>query len=493
MSLKKPRKNIYKILDSASHMKGILNAVNEGVITFNSKLRIVMINRYALNLWGYSRDQILGETIVNLLSKPYSDIIKKYSKRNILSDKLNSLNKNLEIYGVRQNKEKFPVSLNFVENKIENEIYYTVAITDLTSLVRNKNIQNCILKISNSVRISTNLKELYKDIFENLRVLIPTKNFTISLIIDDNYIEEYNYTLNRKVSSKRKKLIGNIIEPIVKSRQSLNYNSEQIQYLKDKNKLNKTFKTPKSYIASPLIISEEIIGAIAIKSFDDNNLYDHEHLNMLKFISDQIAMAIDKVKSVEEMHYLAYYNKMTGLPNRTLFNDRANIAFTNAKRTNDKYVVLFLDLDEFKVVNDTMGHSAGDELLKIISKRIVKSVRKGDTISHWGGDEFTILAKIENADDNKLLCERILKNIKEKIIVKRKRINCTVSIGGAIFPEDGDNIDDLIQKSDMAMYVSKTLGKDNYSLYNDEVNRDMKEKINLEIAVRKKLGKIKNN
>ena len=80
MSLKKPRKNIYKILDSATHMKGILNAVNEGVITFNSKLKIVMINRYALNLWGYSRDQILGEPITSLLSKPYSEIIQKYFK-----------------------------------------------------------------------------------------------------------------------------------------------------------------------------------------------------------------------------------------------------------------------------------------------------------------------------------------------------------------------------------------------------------------------------
>ena len=368
-----------------------------------------------------------------------------------------------------------------------------MAITDLTNVVRNKNIQNCILEISNSVRISTNIKELYKDIFENLSILIPTQNFTISLLLEDNYIEEYNYSTKKEVESKRKKVKSNIIEPLLKSRESLNYNQEEIEYLKEKNKLNKTFKTPKSYIASPLIISEDIIGAISIKSFDNNNLYGDEHLTILKFISDQIAMAIDKVKSVEEMHYLAYYNKMTRLPNRTLFNDRANIAFTNAKRTNDKYVILFLDLDEFKIVNDTMGHSAGDELLKIISKRIVKSVRKGDTISHWGGDEFTILAKIENTNDNKLLCERILNNIKEKIIINRKRVNCTVSIGGAIFPNDGENIDDLIQKADMAMYVSKTLGKDKYTLYDDEVNKKMKEKINLEIEVRKKLDQIKKN
>tara|TARA_B100000676_G_C18089017_1_gene857749 strand:- start:2463 stop:3944 length:1482 start_codon:yes stop_codon:yes gene_type:complete len=491
MSLRKPRKKIYKILDSASHMKGVLNAVNEGVITFNSDLQIVMINRYALNLFGYSRDQILGEKITILLEKPYTSIIKKYSKKNLLSEKLNSAKKNTEIFGVKLNNKKFPLSLNFVENKIESDIYYTVAITDLTTYKRNKDIQNCILKISNSVRVSTNIKELYKDIFENLSILIPTKDFTISLVNEKKFIEEYNYSNKKQVISQRKTLNKNIIEPLIKNKKSLIYNIDQIEYLKEKNKLNKTFKSPYYYIASPLTISDEIIGGISVKSFDKNNQYDQEHLTILKFISDQIAMAIDKVKSVEEMHYLAYYNKLTKLPNRTLFNDRANIAFTNAKRTNDKYVVLFLDLDEFKIVNDTMGHTAGDELLKIISRRIIKSVRKGDTISHWGGDEFTILAKIDNIEDNKLLCERILKNIKDKIIINRKKINCTVSIGGAIFPDDSESIDDLIQKADMAMYVSKTLGKDKFTLYNDDVNKKMKEKINLEIAVRKKLNQIK--
>jgi len=491
MSLKKPRKNIYKILDSASHMKGILNAVNEGVITFNTNLKIVMINRFALNLWGYSRDQILGASLTKLIAKPYSNIIEKYSKKKIISEKLNSLNDNLEIYGIKQNDAKFPISLNFVENKIEKEIYYTVAITDLTSAVRNKEIQNCILKISNSVRISTNIKELYKDIIENLNILIPTKDFTISLIINDKKVEEYSYSSKGKVQCNQKNIKGNIIEASIKDRAALLYGKEEIEYLKDKNKINKNTKVPNSYIASPLIISNEIIGIVSIKSFDKHIIYDDSQLTILKFISDQIAMAVDKVKSVEEMHYLAYYDKMTRLPNRTLFNDRAKIAFKNAARTDEKYVVLFLDLDEFKMVNDTMGHNAGDQLLKTISKRIVKSVREGDTISHWGGDEFTILSKIKNIDDNKYLCERILKNIKQNITINRKKISCTVSIGGAIYPIDGNNIDDLVQKADMAMYVSKTKGKDNYTLYNNDINEKMIEKLNLEIEVRKKIKQIK--
>ena len=149
--MKLPRKKIYQILDSASHMKGILNAVNEGVITFNSKLKIIMINRYALNLWGYSRDEILGENLSKLIAPPYSKKIKDYSSKNTLSEKINSLNEDVKIRGIKKNKIKFPISLNFVENKIENEICYTVAVTDLTEHLKNKEIQSCILKISNLV------------------------------------------------------------------------------------------------------------------------------------------------------------------------------------------------------------------------------------------------------------------------------------------------------------------------------------------------------
>ena len=490
MNLKKPRKKIYQILDSASHMKGVLNAVNEGVITFNTKLKIVMMNRFALNLWGYSRDEILGQNLAMLIAEPYSKRIKNYAKRNTLSEKLNLLNQNIKIKGLRKDKTEFPIGLNFVENKIDSEIFYTVAITDLSENFKNKKIQKCILKISNSVRISTNIRQLYREIYKNLNVLIPAEDFTISLILDKNNVEEYNYNNVKKTFNKKKKIKGNIIEPIIKKRKNLIYCSEQIDYLKEKKQLNSKFKTPNSYIGSPLIISNEIIGVVSIQSFDKEIIYTEEELNILKFISDQIAMAIDKVKSVEEMHYLAYYDKMTKLPNRILFNDRAKIAFKNAQRTNDKYAVLFLDLDEFKIINDTMGHNAGDKLLKTVAKRIVECVREGDTISHWGGDEFTVLSKIKNINDNKKLCERLLNKVKEKTIINRKKITCSLSIGTAIYPIHGNNIDDLIQKADMAMYVSKTQGKDKFTIYNDEINQKMLEKLNLEVQMRKKLHQI---
>ena len=485
MNLKKPRKNIYKILDSASHMKGVLNAVNEGVITFDSKLRIIMINRFGLNLWGYSREEILGKNLSMLIDKPYSARIVKYSKEKKLSEKLNLLNKNIKIKGIKKDKKRFAISLNFVENKIEDTQFFTVSVTDLTNLLKNKQIQTCMLKISNSVRISTNIKQLYREIYKNLNLLIPIEEFTISLIENKNTIQECNYTSKNNDFETTDSIKLNIIEPIIKNKKPLIYCSEEIKYLKDKKKLKSKFKVPNSYIGSPLIIAKQIIGAVSIKSFDKNINYSDEELNILKFISDQIAMAIDKVKSVEEMHYLAYYDKMTKLPNRILFNDRAKFAFKNARRTNEKYTVLFLDLDEFKIINDTMGHNAGDKLLKIVAKKLIASVREGDTISHWGGDEFTILSKINDIDDNKKLCQRILKEIKKAVQINNKKIDCSVSIGASIYPTDGETIDELIQKADMAMYVSKTKGKDSFTIYDDKINEKMLEKLNLEVEMRK--------
>ena len=485
MNLKKPRKKIYQILDSASHMKSVLNAVNEGVITFDSNLRIIMINRFSLNLWGYSREQILGQNLSILIDKPYSGRIKKYAKEKKLSEKINLLNQDIKIKGVTKDGNKFPVSLNFVETKIEDNQFFTVSITDLTDFIKNKQIQACMLEISNSVRISTNIKQLYREIYKNLNLLMPIEEFTISLIEGTEQIQEYNYSSNNKDFEVTSTIKSNIIEPIIKDKKPLIYSSEQIEYLKDKNKLNKKFKTPNSYIGAPLIISKKIIGAVSIKIFDKNINYSEEELNILKFISDQIAMAIDKVQSVEEMHYLAYYDKMTKLPNRILFNDRAKFAFKNAQRTKEKYSVLFLDLDEFKIINDTMGHNAGDKLLKIVARKLIDSVREGDTISHWGGDEFTILSKINDIEDNQKLCQRILKEIKKEVKINNKKIDCSVSIGASIYPTHGDNIDELIQKADMAMYVSKTKGKDSFTLYDDEVNEKMLEKLNLEVEMRK--------
>ena len=174
-------------------------------------------------------------------------------------------------------------------------------------------------------------------------------------------------------------------------------------------------------------------------------------------------------KNEEKLKHQAYFDSLTGIPNRTLFLDRSEIALNQAKRSNEGLAVIFIDLDEFKVLNDTLGHDAGDIMLKTVSQRFINCARKSDTVSRRGGDEFTILMpRIKNIDDTVKLAERILDSNKNAISIKDKMVFPKTSIGISVYPQDGDSIETLINNADKAMYNAKESGKNQFSFYNSK-------------------------
>jgi len=174
-------------------------------------------------------------------------------------------------------------------------------------------------------------------------------------------------------------------------------------------------------------------------------------------------------KNEEKLKHQAYFDSLTGIPNRTLFLDRSEIALNQAKRSNEGLAVIFIDLDEFKVLNDTLGHDAGDIMLKTVSQRFINCARKSDTVSRRGGDEFTILMpRIKNIDDTVKLAERILDSNNNAISIKDKMVFPKTSIGISIYPQDGDSIETLINNADKAMYNAKESGKNQFSFYNSK-------------------------
>ena len=171
-------------------------------------------------------------------------------------------------------------------------------------------------------------------------------------------------------------------------------------------------------------------------------------------------------QTVEDLKYLAYYDQLTKIPNRTLFRDRAETAIRIAKREHEKLAIFYIDIDEFKVINDTMGHEAGDILLKELSQRFQECVRDSDTVSRVGGDEFTILMlKITCREDASIVAERILKSNLMPVKINDQEILPKTSLGISIFPKDGDNIDMLLKNSDAAMYFAKENGKNQFMFY----------------------------
>lgn len=190
----------------------------------------------------------------------------------------------------------------------------------------------------------------------------------------------------------------------------------------------------------------------------------------------------------EKMDYLAHHDPLTGLPNRMLFADRLAQGLAHAKREKHKMAVLFIDLDRFKYVNDTMGHKAGDSLLIEVAHRLNGCLRKSDTLARMGGDEFIIIAsKVKSSKDAIAAAERVLNSMAVPVELEGREIYASGSIGISIFPTHGKDAETLVRNADKAMYRAKELGRNCHYLYNSNLDTASIEKVLLETHLRKAL------
>lgn len=204
-----------------------------------------------------------------------------------------------------------------------------------------------------------------------------------------------------------------------------------------------------------------------------------------------VAMILDiteRKKAEDQLNYLAYYDNLTGLPNRRLFIDRLQQAMKEANRNEQLVAVLFIDLDHFKKINDSMGHETGDILLKEAAQRLRNCVRAGDTVARLGGDEFTlVLSSMKHANNAINIAEQILENFSKPFHIKSIDLFITVSIGVTLYPLDDNSADDLLRDADTAMYHAKENGRNNFQFYNNEMTARLEERLKLERELREAL------
>jgi diguanylate cyclase (GGDEF)-like protein len=179
-----------------------------------------------------------------------------------------------------------------------------------------------------------------------------------------------------------------------------------------------------------------------------------------------ISDTTERRKSEETIRHQAFHDPLTGLANRILFYDRMNMAFNLARREKKMVAVIILDLDYFKEINDSRGHTVGDELLKSVSERLSQMVRASDTVSRYGGDEFTlIMPSLSNEKDALRIAQKIVKAFNEPFHLNVGDLTVTASIGVAMYPLHGQDIDTLMNKADAAMYLAKAMGRNRYFGY----------------------------
>ncbi len=210
---------------------------------------------------------------------------------------------------------------------------------------------------------------------------------------------------------------------------------------------------------------------------------------LLSVIEGTIIDISERKRAEEQVKHLAFHDPLTNLPNRLLFNDRLTLAVAQAHRHNQRLAVLFLDLDRFKTINDSLGHSVGDELLRQVAERIQEYVREGDTVARLGGDEFTLLVPgITAEEDAAKIARKICEAIHDPFWIDGRELFVTTSVGVSVYPSDGHDSESLVRNADSAMYRAKEQGRDNYQLYTPAMNAKAVERLSLESRLRQAIA-----
>lgn len=221
-------------------------------------------------------------------------------------------------------------------------------------------------------------------------------------------------------------------------------------------------------------------GILKVFYLQDGHFLLPEEQDLIELITEDLGKWLGRIRAEQRVNHLATHDALTGLPNRNLLQDRITQTLARDHRNHEQAAVLFIDLDHFKVINDSLGHDIGDLLLKEVAARLLSCVRSEDTVARQGGDEFIIvLENVTNAADASIGAQKILDALIQPYIISEEKLHIGASIGIAIFPDDGNNVETLLRNSDIAMYHAKEAGRNGYQFFTPEMNQLVAERYTL--------------
>lgn len=398
-----------------------------------------------------------------------------------------------------------------------------------------ESLQQALFEISElAAKVEGEMSDFYANLHDVLARLLSAPNCYIATLNEDRDFLEFPYFSDEvEIDVKPRPLSLGLTEYVLRSGRAELIDSSRVETLASEGELDNSIAenilvTENSWLGSPLIVEGEIWGVIAVQTYGAESRYNFKDLELLRFVSHHIAVAMERKRAsdaiqmytqqlsenvrerTDELHetnlYLkkqieerkeielklihdAHHDALTGLPNRVMFNSRLELAIANKKRyCEHNFAVLFIDLDRFKLINDTLGHHAGDLFLIEVSKRIGQCVRAHDLVARLGGDEFVVLLdSFEDSADVEEVASRIITSVATPFSLETKEMYSGASIGIAYIETGYQSADEIIRDADAAMYQAKALGRGRYVMFDKSMREKLLEELELENQLRRTL------
>ncbi|RAJ99081.1 EAL domain-containing protein [Aliidiomarina maris] len=378
-----------------------------------------------------------------------------------------------------------------------------------------------LFAISELTNSSEDMHSFYSALHRQIKKLVQADNFYVALLTENGQQVYFPYYVDENDhQAKQRRLRKGMTEYVLRHGKAImidHHERERLLARGDIVSSGDLGAMPRQWLGSPLMLNGDVFGVLAVQIYDDEQTYNRDDLELLNFVSQHVAVAIERRRSAEKLaraniflekriaerteelveeierrkkieerlYYDAHHDNLTGLPNRAMFTERVSAAISRQAKQKSRFAVLFIDLDRFKNINDTLGHSAGDQFLLEVSQRLRAAVQQSDLIARIGGDEFVILIdKLRDIEQAKHVAETIIEAMREPFCLDDQEHFSGASIGIAVSRPNKESVDRLLRDADAAMYEAKNGGRGQYVIFDETIRHGLVAAVSKESALR---------
>jgi len=452
------RRRVYAALrESEIKYRGVFEFASDALFLLENNI-IIDCNPSSLQIFGCLREEFIGQPFLRFLPRSQSD---GYNSGDYFGEKLHCAMdgdpQSFEWIQVRLDGEPFNADTSLNRLILDGRVFIQVTVRDITGRKYAEKVQNAIYKISQAAIADDNINELYRSIHTILSELIPVDNFYIALYDPDSDLIHFPYYVDQfdQQPSPAKPGRG-LTEFVLRKGRTVFLSHDVFVDLVQKGEVELVGTEPYNWLGSPLKVEERIIGVMVVQNYKEGYQFSQENLSLLEFVSSQVALTIERKRAEEGLRNLSITDELTGIYNRRGFILLAEQQIKQAHRMKRGIYLIFTDMDGLKNINDTYGHSEGDNALIEVAEVLLETFREADILSRFGGDEFVVLALDANADDAGIIISRLEKNLDTHNLKAERPYKLFLSIGVTRYdPDNPRSVTELIAQADRLMYQHK--------------------------------------